>query len=71
MSRRYKFHNPDGVYFITFATEGWTDVFTHNEYKNILIDNLKYCQQKRCYAPLYLNAETSATNERVLRTKMQ
>lgn len=29
MSRKYKFHNPDGVYFITFAVQGWIDVFTH------------------------------------------
>ena len=47
MSRRYKFHNPDGVYFITLTVEEWTDVFTRNEYKNILIDNLKYCQQNK------------------------
>ena len=47
MSRRYKFHNPDGVYFITSSVEGWTDVFTRNEYKDILIDNLKYCQQHK------------------------
>ncbi|MGV3597024.1 MAG: hypothetical protein ACO1PI_04100 [Bacteroidota bacterium] len=35
MSRAYKFHNTDGLYFITFATVGWIDVFsqvtnTHN-----------------------------------------
>jgi hypothetical protein len=28
MSSEYKFHNPVGVYFITFALEGWVDVFT-------------------------------------------
>ncbi|MGE0019407.1 MAG: transposase [Draconibacterium sp.] len=44
MSRKYKFLNPEGVYFVSFAVQGWTDVFTRNEYKNILIDNLKYCQ---------------------------
>ncbi|WP_167618079.1 REP-associated tyrosine transposase [Maribellus sediminis] len=47
MSRKYKFHNPDGVYFVSFAVEGWVDVFTRNEYKNILIDNLKYCQEHK------------------------
>lgn len=47
MSRRYKFHNPDGIYFTTLTVEGWTDVFTRNEYKNILIDNLQYCQQNK------------------------
>ena len=24
--------------------EGWVDVFTRNEYKNILVENLAYCQ---------------------------
>ncbi|PZX20595.1 REP element-mobilizing transposase RayT [Breznakibacter xylanolyticus] len=47
MSRKYKLHNPEGLYFVTFATEGWTDVFTRNEYKNILVDNLAYCQKNK------------------------
>lgn len=47
MSRKYKFHNPDGVYFITFAVQGWVDVFTRNEYKDIIIDNLAYCQKNK------------------------
>lgn len=47
MSRKYKFNNPDGVYFVSFAVQGWVDVFTRNEYKNILIDNLAYCQKHK------------------------
>ncbi|SHE70040.1 REP element-mobilizing transposase RayT [Mariniphaga anaerophila] len=47
MSRKYKFYNPDGVYFVSFAVQGWIDVFTRNKYKNILVDNLKYCQQHK------------------------
>lgn len=47
MSRKYKFHNPDGLYFITFAVQGWVDVFTRNEYKDILVDNLAYCQKEK------------------------
>ncbi|MCG6186648.1 REP-associated tyrosine transposase [Maribellus maritimus] len=47
MSRNYKFHNPDGVYFVSFAVIDWLDVFTRNEYKNIIIDSLQYCQQKK------------------------
>ena len=47
MSRKYKFHNPEGVYFVSFAVQGWVDVFTRNEYKNILVDNLKYCQENK------------------------
>ena len=47
MSRKYKFHNPDGLYFVTFAVQGWVDVFTRNEYKDILVDNLAYCQKEK------------------------
>ena len=47
MSRKYKFHNPDGLYYITFAVQGWVDVFTRNAYKDILVDNLAYCQKQK------------------------
>lgn len=47
MSRKYKFHKPEGVYFVSFAVMGWLDVFTNNEYKNILVDNLAYCQKHK------------------------
>jgi REP element-mobilizing transposase RayT len=47
MSHKYKFHNPDGVYFVSFAVHGWVDVFTRNEYRNILIENLAYCQKNK------------------------
>ena len=47
MSRNYKFHNPDGVYFISFAVVEWLDVFTRNEYKTIIIDSLRYCQKEK------------------------
>ncbi|MCF8370398.1 MAG: transposase [Bacteroidales bacterium] len=47
MSRKYKFHNPEGAYFVSFAVQGWVDVFTRNEYKDILVDNLAYCQQHK------------------------
>lgn len=47
MSRNYKFHNPEGVYFVSFAVVYWLDVFARNEYKDILIESLQYCQQKK------------------------
>jgi len=47
MSRKYKFHNPEGVYFVSFAVQGWIDVFTRNEYKDILVENLKFCQKNK------------------------
>jgi len=47
MSRNYKFHNPEGVYFISFSVVNWIDVFTRNEYKNIIIESLHYCQKEK------------------------
>ena len=44
MSRNYKFHNLEGLYFVSFAVVEWLDVFTRNEYKDILLENLSYCQ---------------------------
>ena len=47
MSRNYKFHNPKGVYFVSFAVVEWIDVLTRNEYKDIIIDSLHYCQKEK------------------------
>ena len=47
MSRNYKFHNPEAAYFVSFAVVEWLDVFTRNEYKNILIESLQYCQKEK------------------------
>lgn len=47
MSRNYKFHNPEGLYFVSFAIVGWLDVFTRNEYKDLFLESLMYCQKKQ------------------------
>ena len=47
MSCKYKFRNPEGLYFITFAVVRWIDVFTRNIYREILTDSIKFCQQKK------------------------
>ena len=47
MSRNYKFYNPEGIYFISFAVVSWLDVFTRNEYKDIIVDSLYYSQQNK------------------------
>ncbi|WP_321369488.1 transposase [uncultured Draconibacterium sp.] len=47
MSRNYKFYNPDGVYFVSFAVVNWLDVFTRDVYKRILLDTLRYCQTEK------------------------
>lgn len=47
MSRKYKFNNPDGIYFITFSVVGWVDVFTRDIYRNILIESFNWCVDKK------------------------
>ena len=47
MSRNYKFHNPEGLYFISFAVVGWLDLFIRNEYKEILLESLRFCQKNK------------------------
>ena len=47
MSRNYKINNPEGIYYITFATVEWVDLFTRPEYRNVLIDSLKYCKTNK------------------------
>ena len=47
MSPAYKFHKPDGLYFITFATVSWVDVFTRRDYKDIVVESLKFCQKEK------------------------
>ena len=43
MSTAYKFYNPQGLYFVTFATVQWVDVFVRKNYQEILLDSLRYC----------------------------
>jgi putative transposase len=47
MSSNFKIRNPEGVYFITFATHQWVDVFTRPCYLNSLIESLKFCQREK------------------------
>jgi len=47
MSRKYKFHDNDKLYFISFATVHWIDVFVREEYMEIIIESWKHCQEKK------------------------
>ena len=47
MSRSYKFHNPEGIYFVSFAVVDWIDVFTRNLYKYLLLESLHFCQKEK------------------------
>jgi putative transposase len=47
MSRKYKFHDNDKLYFISFATAHWIDVFVRDEYMTTIVDSCKFCQEKK------------------------
>lgn len=41
----YRKTSPDELYFVTLTVTGWVDVFSRREYKDIIVENFKYCQQ--------------------------
>jgi putative transposase len=47
MGRKYKIHDQQQVYFVTFTVIGWIDLFVRDEYKQIIVDSIKYCQQHK------------------------
>ena len=47
MSRKYKFNDSSNLYFVSFAVINWIDVFIREDYKHILINSFKYCQEKK------------------------
>jgi putative transposase len=47
MASKYHLSNPEGIYFITFATVQWVDVLTRPHYKDIVVESLRYCQEKK------------------------
>ena len=47
MSTAYKFSNPDGIYFTSFACVQWVDVFVRKKYSEVLIESLSFCQKQK------------------------
>ena len=47
MSRKYKFGEKDGAYFISFTTVYWIDVFTRVEYFDTIIESLDFCRKNK------------------------
>ena len=43
----YKFRNPDGIYFVSFAVVDWVDVFTQKSHAEIIIESLQYSQDHK------------------------
>ncbi len=47
MSTKYKTGDNEIAHFITFSVVNWIDALTRNEYKDIIINSLKHCIEKK------------------------
>ncbi|MGK7390819.1 MAG: REP-associated tyrosine transposase [Candidatus Cyclobacteriaceae bacterium M2_1C_046] len=47
MSRKYKFYDKEGLYFVSFATIHWIDIFVRELYFNIILESLKFCRENK------------------------
>lgn len=44
MGRKYAIRDQEALYFVTFTIVNWIDLFIRSDYKQLIIENLKYCQ---------------------------
>ena len=77
MSEKYKFNDPEGIYFVTSTVVYWIDLFTRKEFKHLVIDSLKYCQANKglvvhawCIMPSHIHLIIS-TKDQPLETIMR
>lgn len=47
MGRKYTIEDATQLYFVSFATVNWVDVFTRSDYSDIVLDSLNYCVQQK------------------------
>ena len=47
MSTGYQIKEQDKLYFITLQVVEWVDIFTRQKYRDLIIDNLTYCQKNK------------------------
>ncbi len=47
MSRNYKFYDKEGLYFVSFATVYWIDVFIRELYFEKMVESLAYCRREK------------------------
>lgn len=59
MSSKYKFTDKEAIYFTTSTVVGWTDIFTRDIYRGILLDSIRHCQ---LYQGLKIHAWVLMTN---------
>ncbi|CAM1362379.1 REP-associated tyrosine transposase [Tenacibaculum xiamenense] len=62
MSRNYKFYDKSGLYFVSFATVNWIDVFIRQVYYDVLANSVTYCRKYKgmelycyCFMPSHIH----------------
>ncbi|AUC21737.1 transposase [Polaribacter sejongensis] len=70
MSRKYKFHNKSALYFVSFATVYWIEVFTRQVYFDVLAKSIDFCRVKKgmelyayCFMPSHVHLLFRSSNE--------
>ena len=59
MSSKYNVGEDAIPHFVTFSVVGWIDVFSREQYKELFVESLKYCQENK---GLVLHAWVVMTN---------
>ena len=47
MSFAYNIKDQGALHFLTFTVHQWADVFTRQQYVDLYLDSLQYCQQEK------------------------
>ena len=47
MARKYAIRDQEAIYFVTFTVVNWIDLFIRDEYREIILKSLKYCQENK------------------------
>lgn len=59
MPTGYRIDRQNGLYFMTFTVVDWVDVFSRKNYRDIVIDSFRYCQE---YKGMRLSSYVIMTN---------
>src|SRR5262245_50882464 len=47
MSDAYKIHKQDAAYYLTFQVVEWVDIFSRKRYRDIILESLNFCVEKK------------------------
>ena len=47
MAFAYSIKDEQGIYFVTFTVNQWADVFTRQDYVDVFLNSIRYCQKEK------------------------